>query len=196
MRQHRRTAYKVRQGAHGFLGGGCASNVYVTYACEALNLGRDWPARINKGLKTLNCLAARDPCGRYLYELAVLEREARSLRIEHHDILFEQVKRMGACPLGKTFIVGANVLGRSRKKQPLEGGCSSFHVLVSLASTGKSHAIPPTSRELQAHTPQTSCRARGTQCRRGGRNRAGGYSRSCQEWCWSRESPECRPRAQ
>ena len=134
--QHRRTTHKGRQGAHGLLGTGCASNVYIAYPCEALNLWWNGSAGVNEGLKSLDRLAARESRSRDLYELAVFEREARGLGIEHHDVLFKQVKPMGLCPFGKALVVGANVLRRSRKKQPLKGGCSSLRVLFSPANVG------------------------------------------------------------
>ena len=136
VRQHRRAAHKVRQVANRFLGTRCASNVYIAYPREALNLWGNGPARVNEGLKALDRLAARESRSRDLYELAVFEREACGLGIEHHDVLFEQVKPMGLCPFGKALVVGANVLGRSRKKQPLKGGCSSLRVLFSPANVG------------------------------------------------------------
>ena len=99
--QHRGAAHKVCQGAHGLLGVGGGRDIYVAYARKALDLWRNRPAGIDKGLKAVDRLTAREPRGGYLYELTILEREARSLRVEHNDVLFKQVKPMGVGPLGK-----------------------------------------------------------------------------------------------
>ena len=139
MSQDGSATHKVRERAHRILRAWRARHVDVADTGEPLDLWGDGPAGVDKGLEALGDLTARKPCGRNLDELAILEREARGLRVEHHDVLLEQVEPMGPCPLGEALVVGADVLGRSREKQPLKGGCSSFGVLFSPACVGKGH---------------------------------------------------------
>ena len=92
------SAHELGERANGRHRVGRADNIGVGDAGQPLDLWRDGRVRPHEGLKALRDLAAGKARGGDLYETAVLEREARGLRVENDDVLLERTKvaRFGA----------------------------------------------------------------------------------------------------
>ena len=94
----------------------------------SLGMGTPGSTKVSKRSTTSRAAHAR---GGDLDQLAVLEREARGLRVEHDHVLLERAKVGRARTLGEAQVAGANVGGRPRKEEPLERrGVVSAHALV------------------------------------------------------------------
>ena len=128
--QDGRAADELGEGGDGLGGRGGARHVDVVDVGEERDLGRNGPTRVDEGLEALDHVTAAQARSGDLDELAVLEREARGLRVEDDDVLLERAERAregalreGAVPLGDRC-------GRAGEQQLLQRGCVLLHALA------------------------------------------------------------------
>ena len=116
-----------REGGDGVTGARSVADVGVGYARELGDLGGDGPAGMHEGLEALPDLAAAEQRRGDLYEVAVLEGEARRLGVEHHDLVLEGTEVERASALGQAYVGIPDHVGGAGKEYGLHLGGDVRH---------------------------------------------------------------------
>ncbi len=190
VRQHGRAAHKVDQRGHGLLGVGRVHHVEVCDRGQLGDLGRDGPARVHEGLKTVDDLASTQAGGRDLDQGAVLERQAGRLGVQDHHVVLKQAKVLLSGSFGQREVLLGHSSGSTGQHKVLEEGAA--HLVV--RNLFNCHRINAFVRKPQSQAQQSECRAQRILIPRGARSRAEGCFRSCRGSCLSPKSRVRHPR--